>query len=786
MRISWRSIGWALNRFGPVAAVVATAAWSATVLRSPRARSGSAEAMGFSAVRAMRHVQVVASDRRPTGSPAARRVASYLLAQMDEMGFETEVQVDVAGHDLGPTPYGPRYMTAGHISNIIGRIRGTASGRAVLLMTHYDSVSQGYGANDAGVPIAAILEASRAFLRANQRPMNDLMVVFTDGEEAGLLGARAFFDNHPLAAEVSVVLNFEARGVSGPVLMFETGPGNGPILDHLARTGVPVFASSLFDAIYQHMPNATDFGVSRQKGIPGLNFAHIGGFGAYHGPLDDINHVDPNVLQHHGELALALVRRLCSADLSELKGRDSVFFPAVHGRLVRLPARSIRPLTAAVAVLWIGGLRRVAAIKPALRKRLALAGAMLVGRLVTGAVAGSIFTTVASVTAPEFRRHGDFHDSRDIFVGVVALAVISTLINGPDPSSRVAASTVLLAMVTAVMAYRLPGGSYLTLVPWLGGAVSLHLLDFTEMTTDRSISDVRQRFGATIAAVPAAAILIPFSRVLFTGLTPRMAGAVIVALQFVSELSAPLLFQVSRSVRSSGLIAASALATSIIVRRVSRREEDVLQPDSLSYLLAPENGEALWISSEKRPTVRSSKVLGNDPLRGRLPHYFPGWNREFLQAAAPLIDLPPPEVIFDEISDVSPERRRIRLRIRSLRGARQISVAVLGAEVYRWRILGGRWIDSDADPGESWELWLHSVPAEGTCVEVELFYQEARLRVLDRVDGLPAFFLNDPIIGPALRHRGPTYDAAALDVEMWGNASLVVSTINVPDRTESG
>ena len=108
----------------------------------------------------------------------------------------------------------------------------------------------------------------------------------------------------------------------------------------------------------------------------------------------------------------------------------------------------------------------------------------------------------------------------------------------------------------------------------------------------------------------------------------------------------------------------------------------------------------------------------------------------------------------------------------------------------RWRSWGLKSIDgvywAGDDPGESWELWLHSVPAEGTCVEVELFYQEARLRVLDRVDGLPAFFLNDPIIGPALRHRGPTYDAAALDVEMWGNASLVVSTINVPDRTESG
>lgn len=790
MRMAWSALGRVGDRFGPAIAVCAAAAWSATALRSPRARPESAEATAFSAARAMRHVRAVASDRRPTGSAAARRAAAYVFAELAELGFETEMQDEVAGHDLGPTPYGPRYLTAGHVRNVIGRIRGAAPGGAVLLMTHYDSVSQGPGANDAGVPVAALLEAFRAFLHATPQPMNDLLVVFTDGEEAGLLGARAFFDKHPLAATVGVALNFEARGVAGPVLMFEAGPGNGPMLNHLARTGVPVFASSLFDAIYRRMPNATDFGVSKQKGIPGLNFAHVGGFGSYHSPLDDVSSVDPDVLQHHGDLALGLARRLCSADLSQLRGQDSVYFPATRGQLVRLPARLAVPLTVLATMLWAGGLARMMLTEPASGKRLARAGALLAGRVVTGAVAGNAFTATAGAFAPEFRRHGDFHDSRDIFAGVVALATLSTLADPrgqDDPSMRVAAATAPLALVSVALARRLPGGSYLTLVPWIGAAASLYLLAPTGATNACATSGPSRSLGAALAAVPAAAILLPFSRLLFSGLTPRMAGSVVVTLQFIGEVSAPIVAQLPRSVRNSGVIGASMLAAGIVLRRRRRSEQGIRQPDTLSYLLDPERGEALWISSEKRPSARTSHVFGSNPARGRLPHYFPGWNRDFMQSPAPSIDLPPPEAILEESSVTTAGRRRVRLRVRSLRAARQISLAVLEARVYRWRIRDDSWVESPAiDSGDSWELWLHSVPAEGARVDIEMSSERARLRMLDRVDGLPEAFMKDPILGPAVQHRDSTYDAAALDVDTWGNASLVARTLNIPEHTESG
>ncbi|MDG4863770.1 M20/M25/M40 family metallo-hydrolase, partial [Streptomyces sp. T-3] len=306
---------------------------------------------------ALRHLREIAAEPHPTGSAAADRVREYLLAELKELGLETEVQEAVAGHGIGQTPYGPEYLTAGRVRNVIGRLPGSVPGNSVLLMTHYDSVPQGPGASDAGVPVAALLEAVRALRAEGRTLLNDLLVVFTDGEEAGLLGGRAFFDHHPLADTVGTVLNFEARGTRGPVLMFEAGHGNGPLVEQLARTGTPVFASSLFDAIYRRMPNATDFSVAKQRGLPGLNFAHIGGFSRYHGPLDDLDHVDHRALQQHGEIALSLARRLGDGDLAELSGDDAVFFPVRRGTMARIPAAAVPALTAAAGLVWAGALR---------------------------------------------------------------------------------------------------------------------------------------------------------------------------------------------------------------------------------------------------------------------------------------------------------------------------------------------------------------------------------------------------------------------------------------------
>ncbi|MEV6683835.1 M20/M25/M40 family metallo-hydrolase [Streptomyces sp. NPDC051130] len=771
-----------LARYGPAAAACAAAAYAATSLTSPRPRPDSAAGERFSAGRAMRHVRAVAGEPHPVGSPAAAHVRDHLLAELKELGFETEVQEAVSCHDLGPTPYGPRYLTGGVVRNVVGRLPGSVPGHAVLLMTHYDSVSQGPGASDAGVPVAALLEAVRALRAEGAQPVNDLLVVFTDGEEAGLLGARAFFDRHPLAKTVGVAFNFEARGTEGPVLMFEAGPGNGPMVEELARTGVPVFASSLFDAIYRRMPNATDFALVKERGIPGLNFAHIGGFAAYHGPLDDIDHVDPSALQHQGELALALARRLGSADLAELGGDDTVFFPLGRGNLVRVSGKAVVPLTVAAGLLCAGGLRHALRAGGLTGRRLGGTSALLVVRIAAGAAAGTVFTAAMGKLAPEFRRHGDFHGSGDIYAAVAGLACAAVFAGPGDDTAalgRTASATLPLAAASAALAARLPGGSYLTTWPLVGAGAGLWLLDPEGQKAAGGTPSVRRAVGAAVAAAPAAALLVPLSRLLFKGLTPRLAGTSVVALQLCGELASPALAALPRRTRRAAAAGGLLLAGAVAARRFLRRGKGAPPPETLSYLLDPEHAKALWISSDECASQRTRAFLGDRPEKGRLPEHFPGWQRDFLHAPARRLDLPAPEVTVLEDGTGEAGLRRLLLHLRSPRGARQLSLAVVAGGVRRWRVEDAAWSEPSSED-DSWELWLHAVPDSGIRVELELPSSGTRLRVLDRIDGLPQQLAAAPDTDPTAGIPEHISPAAALDVDTWGNASLVVRTVHLP------
>ena len=86
-----------------------------------------------------------------------------------------------------------------------------------------------------------------------------------------------FTEEHPWAKDVGVVLNLDARGNSGPSYMFETSEGNGWLIEQLARALPHPMASSLTVDVYRLMPNDTDLTIYMRHGMPGLNFAFIGG-----------------------------------------------------------------------------------------------------------------------------------------------------------------------------------------------------------------------------------------------------------------------------------------------------------------------------------------------------------------------------------------------------------------------------------------------------------------------------------------------------------------------------
>jgi Zn-dependent M28 family amino/carboxypeptidase len=125
------------------------------------------------------------------------------------------------------------------VENVIARIRGTggAARGAVLVSAHYDSVAAGPGAGD-GAGVATLLELARIFAEAP--PVGrDLILLWVDGEEDGLLGAEAFVAAPSVAPEVAVALNIDAGGNYGVATFTRASLGNARAIAAIAAAGAP-------------------------------------------------------------------------------------------------------------------------------------------------------------------------------------------------------------------------------------------------------------------------------------------------------------------------------------------------------------------------------------------------------------------------------------------------------------------------------------------------------------------------------------------------------------------
>lgn len=329
------------------ATLVAALVWAIVATLPPAARGADAPPADFSAARAFADIEALSRTPRPIGSDGHARGVAYLSERMRALGAEvTEQPVPLDRKTLDRLGrWSGRTETAATGRNLIGLFPGRDRAKpAVLLMAHHDSVWGSPGAADDAMGVAVILEAARA-LRVQGPAERDVILLFTDSEELGLNGARAFFGAdapaHPLAAHVGAIVNLEARGAGGRANMFETGPGNDAMMRLYAERVARPATNSLAVLIYDLMPNYTDYTIAKHKGIPGFNLATLDRAFAYHSPLATPAVVDPRSVQDMGDQTLALAAALAfapelpaqsdNAAFADLLGRVTIVYPAAAG-----------------------------------------------------------------------------------------------------------------------------------------------------------------------------------------------------------------------------------------------------------------------------------------------------------------------------------------------------------------------------------------------------------------------------------------------------------------------
>ncbi|MDM4720936.1 M28 family peptidase [Micromonospora sp. WMMA1363] len=749
-------------------ALVAVGAAALIDLRTPAPRPPDAPPGEFSAARAYAHVQVIAAGAHVAGSPANDQVREHLLGVLRGLGMETEVQDTVAA-EAGQLSGAAGGTTLARVRNVVARLPGTDPTGKVFLVAHYDSVQSGPGGNDDAAGTSTILEVARA-LTAGPPPRNDVVFVFTDAEEACLCGASAFASSHPLAAGGGVVLNLEARGSTGPVIMFETSERNAALVAAFGRAAPHPVGTSFAVEIYRALPNDTDFtAFLDEAGFAGLNSAYIDGGAIYHTPLDAPATVDRGSLQHHGDNTLALTREFGRVDLATLDaGHDATYFP-VPGGLVRYPGWLTLPL----ALIALGGV--VALGWLARRRGRATAGRLVAGfglalvPLVVAPLAATLLWAGVTAVRPGYAGLLDPYRPTWYRLAVVALAaaVLFTWYaltrRRVGPAALAIGALGWLALFGVLLAVLVPGGAYLATLPALAGALAGLVALATRI--DGPWPVVAQTLAGAVAVV----LLLPTVVLLFPALGMDLGGVAalvtvllgLAALPVVDLLHPPADGQhgpvAVRARRLGGLPAAAATLATVVFAgiglAVDRFDAGHPVPTHLMYALDTDTGQARWLSHEAEPQPwTDGYVDGPVSLAADFPIF---GDEELLAGPAQPADLPAPAL--DVLADTTAgSERTLRLRLAPQRAVRLATLHVdTGTATVLRAEVAGRSVPVEPRAGRwGFGVVFHAPPAEGVEVTLTVIPRADRvaLRVMDASDGLAAL--------PGFRPRPPDVSVA--------------------------
>ena len=615
---------------------------------TPPPLPATAPATEFSAGRAMADVAAMAAVPHPVGSAADALVRDHLIARMTALGLSPHVRREESHR--AETVADEVYIAGADIENVIGVLLGRDRALpALVLMAHRDSVPGSPGAADDIAGVACLLEIVRA-IEAAGAPRRDIIVVITDGEEPGLLGANAFFADDPSAARAGFVLNLEARGGGGRAAMFETGADNGGAIDLFARTARRPASTSLSVFVYKLLPNDTDFTIAKARGLPGLNYAFIGRQFDYHSPSSTIAALDEGSVQHMGDEVLGTAMALAFAPALPIHAPDKVYADVFGVTVIAYPAwGGWIALAIAGGLIAIGawragragelrGIDLAKGLSATVLFMLTVAGALVATRHLTGAGFGFV------AQRPLLARFALFEAAMATSaIGAILLSV--AMVAGARTRCAGVWSGLLLTSCVLGVALQATAPTIAFMVTWPLIAAGL----VSALTGAGARGGLAWAPGALVI-VTITAWLGVFLHLLMQGLDVPAALAPIVWLAALSLW--PLAWPKARGARRflPGLVLLLiGLGLALVMRLNSPwtpRHPDAAEP---LYVVAPQTGRA-WRADQLTPGAWSRAWLTADATPSG-PLMLPGLGRPVTAVPAPVIATSAPAVTVERGAD---------------------------------------------------------------------------------------------------------------------------------------
>ena len=613
----------------------------------------------FSTARAFTHVEAMAQQPHYVGSAAHRQVRNYIVRELEKMGLLVQTQ---EAYSLN------KYGVITRPQNILTRIEGSGDGKALLLMSHYDSAMHSSpGASDAASGVATILEGIRAYLASGKVPENDIILLFTDAEELGLNGADIFVEEHPWAEDVGLALNFESRGSGGtPVMLLETNSGNEELLQHFVNADVefPV-STSLYYSVYKMLPNDTDLTVLREQGdINGFNFAFIDDHFDYHTATDTPENLDINTLAHQGAYLMPLLNYFSEIPLVEMASEEELLFFDVPGLgLLTYPYGWIFPLLILAAVLFFG-----IVIIGIMRKKLSWK-AILKGFLPFSiAFFGSIllayfFWELLLFMYPEYREmeHGFTYNGYYYIGAVIFLSLCICFYTYNWFQKRRNSAEFFIAplfmwlLISTLMAFYLKGASYFILLVFFG---ILQLIFMIWRPKFRIL-------GVTLLGLPAVFILMPYIEAFPVALGLKMLFLAALLTTILWMLLWPLFSQFGKKQHFGFLCFLIFMGYFLVAHFNSDFSKERPRPNSLVYIYDEEKDAATWNTYDAALDPYTEPFFGKNAEELAAAETFSSkYNSGFTRTSpAPEIELPEPFVRVEKLPSEDPEIEEYSVKI---------------------------------------------------------------------------------------------------------------------------
>ena len=494
--------------FGLWAAVAVCLVIGFLPILAPRASTGE-DPGTISVDRALEHVEFIAREPHVMGTPQIERVREYLIVSLAETGLEPET-MSIEAPDYFGVPGGTV-----DVIDVLARIRGTGDGRAILLMAHYDTVPTTSGANDNSAAVAALLEVA-GVLAAGPTAQNDVIVLFTDGEEpTPRFGAWGFAEYHPWFDDVALAVNFEGISVAGPTMLVEISGPKGELVSRLANAvSDPVAYSFMTQTADLIGGAATDFDVFRDRDVPGYNFTYMRGTSIYHTPRDSIDNLNVDGLAHHGSLALGIARDFGSLDVGESEGDDTVFFTVPFDRVVRYSTPGAI-VSVFAALLLVGGALWIRIIRHGSSVRALLSG---LGVVLLAALASLAVTTLVWIVLVNLRPAMGVVEGYAYLLALVGMTGVSwylvkrrSAMRGHDATGGLLFVWMALALLAGSF---LPAFGYLFVWPAIAAGIA-------QIVTPRSSTFPARLAAVAIVALTTLVVLVPAVDIFFHLASPR-------------------------------------------------------------------------------------------------------------------------------------------------------------------------------------------------------------------------------------------------------------------------